>query len=236
MKNITIATENKRGFTYKLSEYGKAFVSFANRDKKVMDIGAAYGVATIPALKKGARVVAFDLQETHLKTLYSNTPIELRKNLELVSAKFPYIEFETSSFDAIYISQVLPFLSGDEITMAIEQLSCWLKKDGKLFIVSFTPYLDYVKSYLPEFERKRKAGKKWPGYIENLSKYSDDESIAVNLPNNVHHIDEMDISMLLFKNGFMIEKLEYFGSETDELPKGIEYDGRERLGIIARKL
>ena len=180
--------------------------------------------------------MAFDLQESHLKTLYSNTPIELRKKLELVSAKFPYIDFEPTSFDAIYVSQVFPFLSGEEITMAIEKLSCWLKKDGKLFIVSFSPYLDYVKSYLPEFERKRKAGKAWPGYVENLSQYSNDESIAINLPNNVHHIDEKDISLLLFKNGFMIEKLEYFGCEADELPKGIKCDGRERLGIIARKL
>jgi ubiquinone/menaquinone biosynthesis C-methylase UbiE len=237
MNNTALVTRNRKGFSYKLSTYGEAFVAYAKHTQgMVMDVGAAYGVATLPALQSGAKVVAVDIDENHLNILHNKTKNNFGDNLVLINKKFPYLEFEANTFDAVYISQVFPFLMGAEIVLAIEKIAYWLKEGGKLFLVSFTPYLDHVKSYIPEFESRRKAGEKWPGYIENLAMYSDNDDIAANLPNKIHHLDEKDISIQLFKNGFMIEKLEYFGAQSDELPQGIQYDGRERLGIIARKL
>ena len=57
-----IATENKNGFTYSLTSFGKAFVDFATESEApVVDVGCAYGIATLPALLAGAGRAALRL-------------------------------------------------------------------------------------------------------------------------------------------------------------------------------
>ena len=233
---IATATQNKKGFTYQLSKYGRAFVLHAATcTRPVADIGAAFGVATIPALAAGAKVIAVDVEESHLAELRNETPQVFLDNLTTRQGRFPYIDFEPGSLDACYISQVLPFLSGEEITQGIEKLHEWLSEDGKIFIVSFTPYIAHVASYIPIYEQKRDRGIQWAGYIDNLKSYSKNNAIADQLPDRINHVDINDMERVL-EGLFHIEKIEYFGDEENALPEGIKYDGRERIGIIARKI
>ena len=51
--------------------------------KPILDIGAAYGVNTIPALKNGATVIANDLEQSHLDILVVNTPKKYRKKFKI---------------------------------------------------------------------------------------------------------------------------------------------------------
>ncbi len=51
------------------------FIKYAGETEGiVLDIGAAYGVSTIPALQTGATVIANDLDGRHLQILEQNTP------------------------------------------------------------------------------------------------------------------------------------------------------------------
>ena len=233
---IAPATKNKHGFTYNLSPFGNAFIAFAQKTKHpLVDIGCAFGVASIPALEMGAEVVAIDLEESHLEALVKNVPAHLSNKIKTIRARFPDVDFPANSIGAVYMSQVLPFLSGQEIEQGIEKIYNWLVPGGKLFIVSFTPYIDHVSSFIPVYEQRKNRNMEWAGYIEDLSKYSLDPNISKNLPNKINHIDADDLARVCLKFNLQIERLEFFGDPENTLPPGIKFDDRERVGLIARK-
>lgn len=235
MKKV-ITTDNKHGFTYELPEIGRKFVDFsANSKYPVLDVGAAFGVATIPALLNGAKVIAIDIHENHLNEIRNYTDMHLQANLQTINAKFPYLDFESESIGAIYIAQVFPFLTGEEIELAAKKMYDWLIPGGKVFVVSFTPFIRHCSSYIPVYEAKKIAGDKWAGYIENLETYSKNNPIADQLPSSINHVDYDDLYQT-FSPHFKIEHLEYFGDETGALPEWIRLDGKERIGMIAVKV
>lgn len=229
------ATENNTGYTYRLTKYGNAFIEFASTaSHPVMDIGAAFGVATIPALDSGAHVIAVDIEARHLAMLARNVSAEQACRLSLLERRFPDFDVPAGSLSAVYISQVLPFLNGFEIETGFAKISRWLVPDGKVFIVSFSPYLKHCESYIPIYAARLKDGVPWAGRIENLRAYSH-HPISRNLPEQVTHVDVADIRGVLLRNNFDVEIVEFFGDENDDLPDGAKYDGRERVGAIGVK-
>ncbi|MCD9015965.1 chorismate lyase [Parachryseolinea silvisoli] len=231
-----ISTQNKRGFTYTLTSFGKAFVNAASKaTHPVMDIGAAYGVATLPALLTGARVVAVDIEESHLQAIHNTVGDVLQPHLKTMRGRFPHFDMENESLSAVYMSQVLPFLNGDEIEAGARKVYDWLIPGGEVFIVSFTPYIDHVKAFIPVYEERRREGVRWAGYIDDVAHYSHDPAIYSHLPNQIHHVDADDLTWAFQNAGFTIREVRYFGEEEGELPSGIRMDGRERVGLVAVK-
>ncbi len=156
---IALETRNKKGFTYSLTSFGKAFINAAAKaSKPVMDIGAAYGVATLPALLTGAKVIAVDIEEKHLLAITNSVNGPLRNQLVTIAERFPHFELLPDSLSAVYMSQVLPFLTGDEIEDGIKKLYDWLIPGGEAFIVTFTPYIHHVSSFIPVYEERKKKG------------------------------------------------------------------------------
>ena len=233
---IALETKNQKGFTYTLTSFGKAFINAAAKaSKPVMDIGAAYGVATLPALLTGAKVIAVDIEEKHLLSIANSVNSPLRNQLITLRERFPHFDLLPNSLSAVYMSQVLPFLSGTEIEDGIQKIYDWLIPGGEAFVVSFTPYIDHVKSFVPIYEERKSKGIRWAGGIDDLSRYSSHPTIFKNLPNQIHHIDLDDLKWVFEKAGFMIKEARYFGEEEGPLPEGIRMDGRERVGLIAYK-
>jgi chorismate-pyruvate lyase len=236
MITTTKSTQNKKGFTYQLTSFGKAFINFASRSAyPVMDIGAAYGVATLPALLHGAHVIAVDLDDTHLRVLQESVDPSLHSRLHTFRKRFPDFDMRSESVGAVYMSQVLPFLTGSEIEEGARKIHDWLIPGGEVFIVNFTPYIGHVSSFIPLYEARKKQGKRWAGYIEDLSRFSDQPEIFEQLPNQIHHIDADDLRWAFEKAGFVIKEIRYFGEEEGPLPSGLRLDGRERVGMIACK-
>jgi hypothetical protein len=66
-----IVTLNKMGYMLEQpEEYNQAFIEFASSiHPPCLEIGAAYGVSTIPALMKGAYMTSNDLSKEHLDIL-----------------------------------------------------------------------------------------------------------------------------------------------------------------------
>jgi SAM-dependent methyltransferase len=236
MKEV-ITTGNKHGFTYQLPAIGQDFVDFASTvGFPVLDVGAAFGVATIPALLGGAKVIAIDIHENHLNEIRNRAKdLNLLDRLETITAKFPDIDFEENSIGAIYISQVFPFLTGTEIELAAKKMHKWLIPGGKLFVVSFTPFIKHCESYLPVYEVKKAEGVKWAGYIEDLYTYSKNNPVADQLPPSINHLDYDDM-LRTFSVDYRIESLEYFGDDKNALPEWIRLSGKERIGLVAIKI
>ena len=80
-----VRTLNNMGYmTSALDPYSLAFTTFAPAAPgPALDIGAAYGIATLAALAGGARVIANDIDARHLDILSSRAPQEFRSRLVL---------------------------------------------------------------------------------------------------------------------------------------------------------
>src|SRR5688572_10995882 len=233
---VAVETNNRKGFTYHLTSFGKAFINAAAKSSKpVMDIGAAFGVASLPALLTGAKVIAVDIEEKHLLSIANSVNGPLRNQLVTLKERFPHFDLPPASISAAYMSQVLPFLSGPEVEQGIQKIYDWLVPGGEAFVVTFTPYIDHVSSFIPLYEERKRRGIRWAGSIDDLSRFSSHPHIFQNLPNQIHHIDLDDLKWVFEKVGFVVREARYFGEEEGPLPEGIRMDGRERVGLIAYK-
>ena len=213
--------------------FSRAFIEFAPKAPgRSLDIGAAYGVATLPALRNGATVIANDMDERHLKILYSRVPVELRPRLELASGAFPdNVDFPVASLGAVLICRVMHFFDGPRIERAATKVMSWLAPGGKVFVVGETPYIGTARAFFPTYESRQKAGNPWPGVVENVAAH--DPKRAGALPGLFHLLDERVLGRVFTAAGFTIERSELFA--RPDYPADIRLDGRESVGLIAVK-
>ncbi len=232
--NGWVKTMNNMGFmTPTLDVFSQAFVEFSlQAPGEVVDIGAAYGVATLAALERGATVIANDVDSRHLEILAERAgPHEDR--LTVISGAFPNeLDFMPGSVGAILICRVLHFFDGATIEQSIQKLSRWLAPGGKVFIVAETPFLKNFKTFIPVYESRIQSGATWPGFVEDVMAIDPVRGVA--LPKQMHLLDPTVLSQVLTKNGFVIEKAETFA--RPEFPLDLQLDGRESVGVIARKV
>lgn len=184
-KDGVIMTLNGMGHCIpELTEFSQAFVNFSKELKRpVLDIGAAYGPATIAALKQNVQVVANDIDPRHLAYLQEAVEEPYKKNLTLKLGRVPNdVSFEANYFGAIHVSQVLHFLQGDEIEETISLLYQWLVPQGKIFIIVGTPYMSLLKEFIPIYENRKKAGDLWPGQIMDMAHYCSNPEFLQQTP------------------------------------------------------
>lgn len=229
-----IPTLNKMGYSFcDLSEYGRDFLEYCHFVKEpVLDIAAAYGVATLPALEAGAYVIANDLDPRHLEILKSKVPSKFLERLNLKPGKFPQdLDFPEESLSAILASHVFHFLTGEETLEAVHSMYKWLKPGGKAFAIIGTPYVKMAEDFIPLFHQRKQQGEPWPGLIEDLSIYKHKRS--ADLPKLMHYMDDEIVRRIFTEAGFIIEKLGMFA--RPDFPEDMRLDGKENVGIVARK-
>ena len=215
------------------NKYTEEFIRFAATcSAPVLDIGAAFGVATIRALVGGAEVFANDIDGAHLENLHSRVT-EGQSRLTLVQGRFPNeFDFPPDFFDAVHVSNVLHFIRGEELLFGVAKIMQWLRPNGKLFIMTGTPFVANFKKFIPVFLERKHLGVRWPGEIENVREYNDHYTVAL-IPDFIHFMDEDILLPVLREAGLVIEKAEKFSRAN--LPDFCVLDGRENLGVVARK-
>ena len=116
-----IPTLNNTGWmTESLDRLSQDFADWAGTiPDEALDIGCAYGIATLAALERGARVLAADLEPKHLEILAGRTPPEQRSRLRTQVASLPETDFPPASFGAILAARVLHFLAPAEFTLTV---------------------------------------------------------------------------------------------------------------------
>jgi SAM-dependent methyltransferase len=219
-----------------LNEVSTAFVrAAADATYPVLDIGAAYGVATIAALEAGATVVASDLDVHHLDELRARAARALHPRLTTVPGRFPdALSFSPESFDAIHCSQVLHFLTPEAVVAGLHLAFQWMRPGAKLFVVAATPYQATHCGFVTEFLRRKAGGARWPGMIEPLRDYNHHWSASLN-PSWLHVFDEEILGAAVRDAGFDIDSTRLFS--RDGLP---DFSGgplsrrSRRLGRVTR--
>lgn len=227
-------TLNNQGYmlTY-LHKLSQAYVEFsAMAPGPVLDIGTAYGFVALEALKRGAHVIANDLELKHLEDLHRRVP---QSDLDRISYAVGHVPGEVSfspeTLGAVLASGVLHYLSPPDFSIAIANIASWLKPGGKFFLATPTPYTNFYEKFFPTFKQSRKLNKQWPGYIEDASKILPE--FFSNVPKSIYLIDEDFITTSLEENGFVVEKIDFFDIQlpTEQFNKQTNV-----LGVTAYKL
>ena len=216
-----------------LDWYSKDFIEFVSTtDEKVLEIGCAYGGVVHQVLKKGGKIIACDMEEKHLALLRKFAPSEWLDNLELVRGIFPdEINLKANSVRGVLISRVIHFLTGEEIKKGLDKLHNWLKKDGKLYCIVVSPYVESLRErFLPVYNHRVESGEEWAGVIRNHRELAPRHAPYLGDFLNVFDIPQLE--KLLPKHGFSIEKISFF----DYPNEGISSDGKGHIGFIAKKI
>jgi SAM-dependent methyltransferase len=196
----------------------------------ILDVGAAYGVATLPALRAGATVVANDIDSSHLihiTRMASQENLEGRLTTQL--GRFPFVR-DLEELHAIHCSNVLHFLSGKELLLAFSYARRALLPGGKMFIQVGTPYAGHIRKFFPIYEERLLRGDAWPGEIEDTRPFVAEE-IRDEVPRLLHLLDRKTLCGALQLAGFDLEHASYYSRPG--LPEVCRNDGRENLGVVA---
>lgn len=229
-------------------EFIKHGVLAAMHGGKILEIGAAFGAATLDAISKGATVFCNDIEPENLAVVRNryreiktdqpmDSPTGDCSQLVLIPGELPdeLIGLPKQFFDAILICRVLHFFKGDKIEQSLAQMLDLLVPGGKIYIVCETPYLKNWQSFLPEFTKRVDNNVEWPGEINNPAEY-ESSGRAASLPKFVHWITKDILERSLFRTEFTIERAEYInraGQFPDDLL--IPAYGKESVGAIGVK-
>ncbi|GAB4392217.1 MAG: hypothetical protein Tsb005_05300 [Gammaproteobacteria bacterium] len=243
--NRYVKTLNQQGFMLDiLDDFGLGFVNYVHQymqqhqQCEVLEIGAAFGIATLPTLATGAHVVCNDLDAAHLAIVEQRSLKELQTanmqpQLTLLPGAFPdEIQLEDNSFDVILASRVLHFFEPALLMRAVAKMYACLKPGGKVFIVCETPYRMDCVDFCEEYERRKARGDRWPGLLEDVTRYQ--QLFTDWIPQQVHWLDVDILARTLHENHFHIENVEYI-NRKGVYPDLVLYDGRESVGAIAVK-
>ena len=227
-----IPTLNGTGFMLEaLDDYALSFVdAAAQAPGEVLDIGCAYGVATLAALERGARVCASDLEPAHLALLEQRVPPARRASLRTRVGALPDIDFPPCSFAAILASRVLHFLDGEALPRAVAAFARWLQPGGCVFLVADTPYMPSWSDIVPQYEAAKHAGARWPGYIADFRRYTAKRADGLGPP----FLNTLDPDLLAREcaaASLHVERADWFGMQR----LGTASSGREHAGCVARR-
>jgi len=230
-----VPTLNDKGFMFEvLDEYADEFIELGGQATgQLLDIGCAYGIATLAALKAGASITACDMDEDHLRILESRTPAELRDQLTLQQGSLPDIDLPDNFYAAILCSRVLHFLTGDDIERSVHNMYRWLKPGGKLFLVADTPF-GIWRNFIPTWEQNVAAGERWPGFMVKPVNYLPFEPSSDDVGPPIMNLLDPDLLRRTCEDaGFVVEQATFI--DRSDFGDNGSMDGRENCGLTAVK-
>ncbi|MCF7791033.1 MAG: class I SAM-dependent methyltransferase [Victivallales bacterium] len=232
-------THNQLGATFPVNSFSQSFIDFAGHpNKKSLDIGACYGVNTIPVLMRNGKITANDINEIHLQSIEKSTPPEFRKNLKILHAPFPdgFSMLEDEAFDAILVSHVLHFLNITDLITGIKTLYRLINPGGKVFTQTFSPFTYRTRHFIPVYQARKALGDPFPGYIEDCSKWGLNQPGLPEIKPLINYLDLDTIRKIFKQSGFKIEFADYIPlPDSEPVKQKYAYDNREWTGVIAVK-
>lgn len=228
-KDGKIKTLNTMGYmTPDVDHVVEDFIEFASTSElPVLDGGAAYGVATILALKKGATVIANDIEPRHLHVIVKNKGLSESEKARLFlnqDALPNKVHFPEQSLSAILLCRVMHFFTPEEVEKMFENARKWLVPNGRLYIVTMTPFHYTLEGFPSIYEKRLNEGQNWPGVITTMTKDYGVEHVG-KAPTYLHVMDPRVMLRVATKYGFLVKKMDLFGHHRNPKENGLGYIG-----------
>lgn len=210
---------------------------FCGEAAPALDVGAASGAASEAAWRAGAWVIANDLDAGALQQLERRVrrvggDVDLAR-LCVKPGRFPgEPHFEPASLGAVHACNVFHFLTGNQLALGVDKVAGWLRPGGKLFVQAATPFQAPFEAFLPEYERRVARGEKWPGWVEKIGAYSKHRLLG-QMPRSIHLLDDRVLARVCAAAGLEVERVWLY--RRGDLPESLFLDGRESVGLVARK-
>jgi SAM-dependent methyltransferase len=230
-----VPTLNDKGFMFEvLDEYADEFIRLSgSSDSEALDIGCAYGIATLPALTLGGSITACDMDQRHLDVLKSKAPADSLERLTLRTGTLPDIDLPENQYGNILCYRVLHFLTGDEIDQSIQNMYRWLKPGGRMFLVADTPW-GIWRNFIPTWEKNVAEGERWPGFMVKPVNYLPFEPSSEDIRPPIMNLLDPDLLRRSCEEaGFIVDRASFI-DRSDFGDKG-RMDGRENCGLTAHK-
>lgn len=210
-----IPTLNQTGYmtpeSDKLSDdFIACAAAWGSKGIPALDIGAAYGIISLAALKKGAILIANDVEKRHLLILRNRAPKEKLKHLFLNVSSFPaQTVFPANSIGAILLRRVIHFFTPAHLETAIDKIFYWLVPGGSVFIITMSPHHYTLKGFDKIYEERWIQGNPWPGEIFTMREYA--PACAKDIPDYLHVMDTKPLIQALEKKGLVIKQAFLYG-------------------------
>lgn len=233
-KDGKIPTLNQTGFmTPDQNPFNTDFIEFAAQCQfPVLDIGAAYGLVSLPVLHRGAKVIANDIDVRHLLLLREQANIESRNRLFLNKKRFPNeMNFPDNSLGAILLCRVAHFLTGKEMEEAVTKMAKWLVPGGRVYVVTMSPYHHLLNGLLPIYLKGVKENSPWPGVITHMHEIA--PHLKEKIPDFLHVMDSNSLGKGFKTQEFNVIKEDLFDYTRPEAKKS---DNKGYYGVIAEKV
>jgi len=161
----------------------KQVKKFAKQGMKVLDMGTGSGIQAITAQKKGADVLAVDINEECLnipkiKTLQSNLFENVKDSFDLIIFNPPYLPEDEREPEDSRLATTGGKKGNEIIKKFLKQVKNHLNEKGKILLL-FSSLTPDMKKLLKNFKTKKLSEEKIP--YETLYVYSL-ETARANLP------------------------------------------------------
>jgi SAM-dependent methyltransferase len=230
-----IPTMNDTGFMFEvLDNFAEEFIQYSSAcGDEVLELGCAYGVATLPALEAGATVRACDIDQRHLDILRAQVPASQLSRLTTELQRLPHANLPDNQFGAILCSRVVHFLTGAEIDASVANMYRWLKPGGRLYVIADTPY-GLWRNFIPVWDANHAKGERWPGHMEPLTDYLPYTPSGDQVgPPFMNLMSPQLLSRACTEAGFEVVRADWI-DRNDFIGSG-KMDGRENCGIVVKK-
>ena len=211
---------------------------------RVLEIGGAFGGASLSAIAKGGYVFCNDIYVNNLAVVHQRFLETMPQNdtdvvtgdasqLTLLPGSFPEDlgGLPASFFDAILICRVLHFFKGSKIEESLSLAAKLLKPGGKIYIVCETPFLKNWDLFIPELNKRIAQRVEWPGEITNTDEF-DRSGRASASSRFIHWITKDVLERSLLRAGFTIEHAEYINREG-QFPADLLRPEEGRESVVA---
>lgn len=207
-----IVTLNNQGFMrVELDNFSQSWIKVSSQDQlPCLELGAAYGQATLGALKLGGTIVANDISPEHLIILRSRVDSNLHKKLFLNNDRVPEeLNFPNDSIGNILFCRLGHFFTDEMLIESFNKAYKWLAPMGKIFFVALSPYHYTLREYfLPIFKKRKDNNEKNLGYIQNMKEFI--PRSADKIPMFMNCFDEDSFLNLMKKTKFKIKEVTLF--------------------------
>ncbi|HEY3327342.1 MAG TPA: class I SAM-dependent methyltransferase [Novimethylophilus sp.] len=231
-QNGVIPTYNKTGYMRNfLCEFSRKFVSQElSPSDRVLEVGSGIGSVVCHLLKKRiGNIVAVDTEPRHLELMSELLAPYMEAHpgsiVEKHCTALPELAaLEKGGFRSILCAQVLHYLEPENFERSLERLRQLLVAGGTLYLTVGSPYNTVYQGFMEEYERRREAGERFPGFMANVKKYHPNG--ANNNPGFSLFFDPELLAERVGEAGFLIQEASYVDAARY---------GRRLAGVVAKK-